>query len=62
LPNAPVLGENAKIEIRMDAYNLFNLLNINTSSISNNITATNFGQAGSGLGSRTITFQARSSF
>ncbi|MGA2834018.1 MAG: TonB-dependent receptor [Terracidiphilus sp.] len=62
LPKARVLGENGKVEIRMDAYNLFNLLNINTSSISANINAPNFGLANSGLGSRTISFQARFSF
>ena len=37
LPKMPVLGENAKLEFRMDAYNLFNNLNFNPTSISNNI-------------------------
>jgi hypothetical protein len=37
LPKAPILGESAKIEFRMDAYNLFNNLNFNPTSISNNI-------------------------
>jgi hypothetical protein len=37
LPKMPVLGESAKLEIRMDFYNLFNNLNFNPTSISNNI-------------------------
>jgi hypothetical protein len=62
LPKAPVLGENAKLEIRADFFNLFNCLNFNPTSISNNITLKNFGQAGAALGSRTISFQFRFSF
>jgi len=62
LPKAPVLGEDAKLEIRVDAYNLFNLLNFNPTSISNNISAPNFGQARSALGSRSVAIQARFSF
>jgi hypothetical protein len=62
LPTLPVLRENAKIEIRAEAFNLFNLLNFNPTSISNNITAADFGQARSALGSRTVTLQARFSF
>ena len=45
LPNLPVLGENAKFEFRMDAYNFFNNLNFNPTSISNNIANSNFGVA-----------------
>jgi hypothetical protein len=37
LPKMPVLGENAKFEFRMDAYNVFNFLNFNPTSISTNI-------------------------
>lgn len=62
LPYIPVLGEHAKIEFRMDAYNLFNTLNLNPTSISNNIANANFGQATSALGARTITLSARFSF
>ena len=62
LPTLPVLRENAKIEIRAEAFNLFNLLNFNPTSISNNITAADFGQARSALGSRTVSLQARFSF
>lgn len=62
LPKVKGLGENAGLEIRADAFNVLNNLNFNPGSISNNITAVNFGQAGSALGSRTITLQARFDF
>jgi hypothetical protein len=62
LPKLPVLGEDAKFEIRADAFNLFNLLNLNSGSINNNVTQTGLGQAGSALGARTVSFQARFSF
>jgi Carboxypeptidase regulatory-like domain/TonB dependent receptor len=62
LPNVPVLGENAKFEIRADFFNFFNNLNFNPTSISNNIPLSNFGQAQSALGARTISFQGRFSF
>jgi hypothetical protein len=62
LPNAPVLGEKARIEIRLDAYNIFNNLNLNPSSISNNIASTNFGQATSALSGRVVTLGARFNF
>jgi hypothetical protein len=62
LPKMPILGEDAKIEIRADAFNLFNNLNFQTSSISNVITSTNFGQAQSALGGRVVNLQARFSF
>lgn len=62
LPKMPVLGENARIEFRMDAYNLFNNLNFNPTSISNNIANSNFGQATSALAGRTVTLGARFNF
>ncbi len=62
LPNAPILGEHANFEIRMDAFNVFNNLNLNSSSIVTNIESSNFGQAGSALGARVIDFQARFAF
>jgi hypothetical protein len=37
LPNMPVLGENAKVEFRIDAYNLFSNLNFDPTRLSNNI-------------------------
>lgn len=62
LPRMPVLGENAKLEFRMDVYNLFNNLNFNPTSISNNIANANFGQATSALAARVVTLGARFSF
>ncbi len=62
LPNNRITGESAKLEIRADMFNLFNLLNLNPQSVANNITSSNFGQDTSALGSRTISFQARFSF
>jgi hypothetical protein len=61
-PRIPGLGENARLEVRADAFNLFNNLNFNPTSISNNIESSNFGQAQSALGSRTVTMQARFQF
>jgi len=37
LPSLPGLGENARFEFRVDAYNIFNNLNFTPNSISNNI-------------------------
>jgi hypothetical protein len=62
LPKMPVLGEDAKIEFRVDAFNLFNNLNFSNSSISNIITSNNFGQATSALSGRIVNLQARFSF
>jgi hypothetical protein len=67
LPTLPGLGENAKFEFRMDIYNIFNNLNFNPTSISNNIgnpgsSTPNFGVATSALAARTITLSARFSF
>ena len=62
LPKAPVLGENARIQFRMDAYNVFNNLNFNPTSIINNIALTGFGRAQSALGGRVVTLGARFSF
>jgi hypothetical protein len=72
LPSIPILGENARFEVRADAYNLFNKTNINPSSIDTNLGSANpdgtvspnadFGVAGSALGSRTVQIQARFSF
>jgi hypothetical protein len=62
LPTMPVLGENAKLEFRADAYNLFNNLNLKPTSISNNIANANFGAATEALGARTISLTARFNF
>jgi hypothetical protein len=58
----PRLHEGAGLQVRIDAFNLFNNLNFNPSNISNNITATNFGQAQAALGARVVTLQANFNF
>ena len=62
LPNMPVLGEDAKVELRVDAYNLFNNLNLNPDSISNNIANGNFGTITNALAARVVTLGVRFSF
>jgi hypothetical protein len=62
LPTLPGLGENARFEFRLDAYNLFNNLNLNPNSISNNIGNPNFGTITTALSGRVITLGARFSF
>jgi hypothetical protein len=69
LPTAPVLGENAKIEIRLDAWNVFNNLNLNPNNIQNNIGnpgAGNsnplFGTITGALAARVVAIGARFSF
>lgn len=73
LPKARVLGNAAAIELRVDAFNVFNTVNLNSGSIDTSIasqgaTSTTFvsnptfGQARSALGSRTLDIQARFSF
>jgi hypothetical protein len=58
----PVLGENAKVEFRMDAYNVFNNLNFKPDSIANDITSANFGRAQAALAARVVTLGARFNF
>ncbi len=58
----PRLHEGAGLQIRGDAFNLFNNLNFNPTQISNNITSHNFGQAQSALGARVVTLQANFNF
>ncbi len=62
LPKARILGENARIELRVDAYNLFNNLNLNPNMISNNTGSSNFGTITGALAGRVITLGARFSF
>jgi Carboxypeptidase regulatory-like domain len=63
LPKAPVLGESARLELRMDVYNVFNNLNLNpNNSISNNIGNSNFGTISSALAARVVVLEARFSF
>ena len=62
LPNNRVLGEGARIELRLDAYNVFNNLNFNPNEISNNLANSNFGTISGALSGRTVTLGARFSF
>ena len=57
-----VIGENAKIEIKANLINAFNLLNIDPTQLSTNVGNSNLSQAAAALGSRVIDFQARFSF
>ena len=52
LPTMKVLGEGARIEIRANAFNLFNQVNL--VSVESNIFNSKFGRANNALGSRTI--------
>jgi len=62
LPNAPVLGEAAKLEFRLDIYNLFNNVNLNPGTIQTDVNSGRFGQETSALGARVMTLGARFSF
>lgn len=62
LPNDRVLGENAVLELRVDAFNVFNTVNLNSASIDTNIEDTTLGQASSALSARIVDMQARFSF
>jgi hypothetical protein len=66
LPTMKVVGENSKIEIRANFYNLFNKVNLNGScgwnGVQCNILDSHFGQSGTALGARVIEMQARFSF
>jgi hypothetical protein len=62
LPKMPVLGENAKLELRLDAFNVFNNMNLNPTAISNNINSPNFGTIGNALAARVLSLGARFNF
>ena len=62
LPKMPVLGENARIELRMDAFNVFNNVNFNENNISNNIANPNFGTISFALAGRVLALSGRFSF
>lgn len=62
LPNNKVLGEDAIFELRLDAFNVFNTVNLNAASIDTNIADPTVGQATGALSSRIVDLQARFSF
>lgn len=62
IPNTRLLGESARLEIRADVFNLFNIQNLDPASVANNVSGSNFGQDTTVLGGRTITIQGRFSF
>jgi len=71
LPKMKFIGENAALELRANAYNLFNNLNLSTGNpgcptcspgIDPIITDPTFGQPRQALGGRTMELQARFSF
>ena len=57
-----MLGENANIEMRLDAYNLFNNLNLDPNQISNNTSNSDFGTITGALAARVVTLGIRFSF
>jgi hypothetical protein len=61
-PNNRVLGEAARLELRLDAYNVFNNLNFDPLQISTNIASPNFGADTAALAARVVTVGARFSF
>jgi hypothetical protein len=62
VPQNRVLGEGARVELRMDVYNVLNNLNFNPNDISNNIASANFGTISGALSGRVVTLAARFSF
>ena len=64
LPNMPVLGEGARFEFRVDAYNLFNNLNLTggNGGIDRSILDSNFGRSNGALAARVVTLGARFQF
>jgi len=64
LGKIPVLGEGTKFEFRVDAYNLFNNLNLlgGNGNIDRNIVDQNFGRSNGALAGRVVTLGARFEF
>ncbi len=56
------IGEHASLELRADAFNLFNNINLDSGSITANFQQATFGQASRALAGRTVNLQARFSF
>jgi hypothetical protein len=67
LPHIPGIGNDAKLEVGVTALNLFNITNLNTQNIINDVTNANFGTinasaSNSVLGGRQVTFHGRFTF
>jgi hypothetical protein len=65
LPRIPLLGENAGFELKANAFNIFNKLNLSPfafNSPSTNITNSQFGQATNALSGRVFEMMARFNF
>ena len=65
LPNIGLLGENAKLDLRFNFFNILNTLNLapfNSNSAPTRVQLTSFGTATSALAGRTGEFQIRFSF
>jgi len=65
LPKLPFFGENASLDLRANAFNLFNKLNLSPftwNSQSTQVNSSSFGQAVNVLGGRVVELQARFSF
>jgi hypothetical protein len=62
LPEMRGLGENARIELRMDVFNVFNNLNFNPNQISNITQNANFGTITGALTGRVVILGGRFSF
>ncbi len=62
LPKMRVLGENARLEFRMDAFNVFNNMNLNPNNVSNNTGNSNFGTISNALAARVLSLGARFNF
>ncbi|MBC7898506.1 MAG: TonB-dependent receptor [Saprospiraceae bacterium] len=65
LPSLGVLGEAANLELRVNAFNIFNTLNLTPFNFADGnlfFTSGNFGQATSGLSGRVVELQARFRF
>ena len=65
LPSLGALGENANLELRVNAFNIFNNLNLTPFNFAEGnlfFTSGNFGQATSGLAGRVVELQARFRF
>jgi len=67
LPDNKILGENSRLELRANAFNLFNKLNLDNNGIDNNVADPEFGSFNDynnnhPLGSRTIELEAHFKF